>query len=369
MTGPRPVPTLAELGWTAALEESFAPFALRGLLPARIVAEHRMACDLVCARGEFTAEVSGNFRKAAGSKAGFPAVGDWAALAFDPAARRQTIQALLPRRTRLSRKDPGGGDEQVLAANIDTVFIVTALDATFSPRRAERYLAAARSGGAEAVLLLNKADLAANAGAGIEEIKALGFGARVLALDSLNLKGYEALAEFTGPARTLVFAGSSGAGKSTIINNLLGRAAQRISAVRGSDSKGRHTTTGRRLFVLPGSGALLIDTPGLRGLELWAGELTVDGTFTDIHALAGQCRFADCSHSNEPSCAVREALESGRLDRGHYANYLKIREEASLLKARMEKLERLKRKEENKRPPETPEQGRRRGRGGRPGRK
>lgn len=351
MTEPRKAPTLAELGWTAGLEESFAPFALRGLLPARIVAEHRLACDLVCARGEFAAEVSGNFRKAAGSKAGFPAVGDWAAIAFDPAARRQTIQALLPRRTRLSRKDPGGGDEQVLAANIDTVFIVIGLDAPYNPRRAERYLAAARSGGAEAVLLLNKADLAADAGARLEEINSSSPGARVLALDSLHLKGYGALAEYTRPARTLVFAGSSGAGKSTIINNLLGRAAQRTSAVREADAKGRHTTTGRRLFRLPGSGALLIDTPGMRGLELWGGEPTVDGAFGGIQALAAQCRFGDCSHSNEPSCAVREALESGKLDRGHYANYLKMRREAALLKARLEKLEKLKRRTENRRPP------------------
>ena len=363
MTEHREHPTLRELGWTPELEESFKPFALRGLLPARIIAEHRMACDLVCARGEFTAEVSGNFRKAAGSKAGFPAVGDWVALSFDPAARRQTIQALLPRRTRLSRKDPGGGDEQVIAANIDTVFIVIGLDATYNLQRVERYLAAASAGGAEAVIILNKADLAVDAALKIEEIASLGFAVQTLALDSLNLKGYEALAAHIGPARTIVFAGSSGAGKSTIINNLLGRAAQRTSSVREADSKGRHTTTGRRMFFLPGSGALLIDTPGMRGLELWAGERTVDETFEDILALAGQCRFDNCSHSNEPACAVREALETGKLDRAHYGNYLKIREEAALLKAKMDRLERLKLKAANKRPSETPKTiHRRRGR-------
>jgi len=355
MTQRRPAPTLEELGWTPELEAAFEPFALKGLIPARIIAEHRMACDLVCARGEFTAEVSGNFRKAAGgSKAGFPAVGDWAAVSFDPSARRQTIQALLPRRTRLSRKDPGGEDEQVIAANIDTVFIVIGLDATYNLQRLERYLAAACSGGAEAVVVLNKADLSPDVPAKIKEIASLGFGAEALALDSVNMKGYEALAAHLGRARTIVFAGSSGAGKSTILNNLLGRSAQRTSAVREADSKGRHTTTGRRMFVLPGSGALLIDTPGMRGLELWAGERTVDGTFEDIQALAGRCRFDNCSHSNEPSCAVREALASGELDRAHFENYLKIREEASLLKARMEKLERLKRKTENKRPPREP---------------
>jgi len=354
MTEHRKHPTLQELGWTPELEEAFKPFALRGFLPARIIAEHRMACDLVCARGEFTAEVSGNFRKAAGSKAGFPAVGDWVALSFDPSARRQTIQALLPRRTRLSRKDPGGEDEQVIAANIDTVFIVIGLDATYNLQRVERYLAAASAGGAEAVIILNKADLAGDAALKIEEIASLGFAVQALALDSLNLKGYEALAAHIGPARTIVFAGSSGAGKSTIINNLLGRAAQRTSSVREADSKGRHTTTGRRMFFLPGSGALLIDTPGMRGLELWAGERTVDETFEDILALAGQCRFDNCSHSNEPACAVREALETGKLDRAHYGNYLKIREEAALLKAKMDRLERLKLKAANKRPTETP---------------
>ncbi len=354
MTAPHKAPTLAQLGWTPELEESFKPLALRGLIPARVIAEHRMACDLVCARGEFTAEVSGNFRKAAASKADFPAVGDWAALAFAPAARRQTIQALLPRRTRLSRKDPGGGDEQVIAANIDTVFIVIGLDTTYNLQRIERYLAAASAGGAQAVIILNKADLAEDAAFKIAEINSLGFAAQVLALDSVNVKGYEALAAYIGQARTIVFAGSSGAGKSTIINNLLGRSLQRTAAVRETDSKGRHTTTGRRMFVLPGAGALLIDTPGMRGLELWAGERTVDETFEDIQALSGQCRFDNCAHSNEPACAVRGALESGKLDRAHYGNYLKIREEAALLKAKMEKLDRLKRRAENKRPAEAP---------------
>lgn len=342
-------PTIEELGWTPELEKAFEPFARRGLLPARIIAEHRMACDLVCARGEFTAEVSGNFRKAAGSKAGFPAVGDWVALAFDPAARRQTIQALLPRRTKLSRKDPGGEDEQVIAANIDTVFIVIGLDADYNPRRAERYLAAAGAGGAEAVVILNKADLLPDSVPKLKEIDSLGFGAKILVLDSLNRKGYEALAELLGPARTIVFAGSSGAGKSTILNNLLGRAVQLTAAVRGDDSKGRHTTTGRRMFVLPGSGALLIDTPGMRGLELWAGERTVDRTFEDIQELSLQCRFGNCSHTSEASCAVRAAIDSGELDRSHFENYLKMRQEASRLKAKMDIAERLKRKAGDKR--------------------
>ncbi len=349
MTGPRKAPAIEELGWTPGLQASFEPFALRGLIPARVIAEHRMACDLVCARGEFTAEVSGNFRKAAGSKADFPAVGDWVALAFDPAARRQTIQALLPRRTRLSRKDPGGEDEQVIAANIDTVFIVIGLDADYNLRRAERYLAAACAGGAEAVVLLNKADLVQDIAPRIKELDSLGFGAKTLALDSLNRKGYEALAGLLGPGRTIVFAGSSGAGKSTILNNLLGRAEQLTAAVRADDSKGRHTTTGRRMFVLPGSGALLIDTPGMRGLELWAGERTVDRTFEDILELAARCRFGNCSHTNEASCAVREALDSGELDREHFKNYLKMREEASRLKAKMDIAERLKRKAGDKR--------------------
>ncbi|PJA16408.1 MAG: ribosome small subunit-dependent GTPase A [Elusimicrobia bacterium CG_4_10_14_0_2_um_filter_56_8] len=349
MTAHRAAPTLKDLGWTPRLEEAFKPFALRGLLPARVIAEHRMACDLVCDRGEFTAEVSGNFRKAAGSKADFPAVGDWAAIAFNPAARRQTIHGLLARRTRLSRKDPGGEDEQVIAANIDTVFIVIGLDGDYNLKRIGRYLAAACSGGAEAVVILNKADLAGDAALKAKEIDTLGFGARTLALDSINLKGYEALAAHIGPARTIVFSGSSGAGKSTIINNLLGRTAQLTSAVRAADSKGRHTTTGRRMFVLPGSGALLIDTPGMRGLELWAGEKTVDGAFEDIRALAAQCRFGNCSHANEPACAVREAMVAGKLDKTHFDNYLKIRAEAAALKARMEIAERLKNKTGGKR--------------------
>lgn len=354
MPAPHAAPAIEELGWTPQLAAVFNPFALRGLLPARVIAGHRMACDLVCARGEYAAEVSGNFRKAAASRADFPAVGDWAAISFDPAARRQTIQALMARRTLLSRKDPGGKDEQVIAANIDTVFIVIGLDADYNLQRIERYLAAACAGGAQAVVILNKADLAPDTGLKIKAVNSLGFGARALALDSINRRGYEALAAHMGPARTIVFTGSSGAGKSTIINNLLGRPAQRTAAVRESDAKGRHTTTGRRMFVLPGSGTLLIDTPGMRGLELWAGEKTGDGTFEDILALALQCRFGNCAHSNEPGCAVIEALGSGKLDRAHFENYLRIRKEAANLKARMKMPERLNARAAAKRAHEEP---------------
>jgi ribosome biogenesis GTPase len=337
-------PTLKELGWTPELTEAFKAFSDKNLIPARVVAEHRSAYDVVCANGAYLAEISGVFRREARSKSDFPAVGDWAAVSFDPRARRQTIQGLLPRKTRLSRRNPGGDEEQIIAANIDTVFIVQGLDGDYNLKRLERYLAAVRSGGAAVAVILNKTDLAPDAADRETEIRALGFDAPVLPLDSINKTGYEGLAAYITAGSTIVLVGSSGAGKSTIINNLMGSELQRIATVREDDSKGRHTTTGRKLFILPGSGALLIDTPGMRGLELWADGKTVDETFEDIQALAAQCRFGNCSHSNEPACAVRGALEGGQLDRSHYENYLKIRAESAFMKSKVDLEERLKRK-------------------------
>ena len=343
------IPTLKQLGWTPELAEAFKSFSEKNLIPARVIAEHRSAYDVVCANGAYLAEVSGVFRRAAKkSKAQFPAVGDWAALSFNPGGQRQTIQGLLPRKAVLSRLDPGGKEEQVLAANIDIVFVVQGLDDDYNLKRLERYLAAARAGGAAAVIVLNKSDLISDAELKAAEVRGRSLDAPVLLLDSINRTGYEALDAYITAGHTIVLVGSSGAGKSTIINNLMGSDLQRVASVREDDSKGRHTTTGRKMFVLPASGALLIDTPGMRGLELWAEADIVDETFEDVHARAAECRFGNCSHSNEPGCAVRAALEAGTLDDAHYDNYLKLRAETAFLKSKMDVAERLKRKDHAK---------------------
>lgn len=346
---PQHLPTLKELGWTPELEQAFKTAFPEGLIPARIIAEHRAAYDVICANGAYTAEVSGVFRRAAKkSKAQFPAVGDWAAISFDLNGRRQTIHGLLPRKAVLSRLDPGGKEEQVLAANIDIVFIIQGLDDDYNLKRLERYLAAARAGGAAAVVILNKSDLVPDAEAMAAEVRGRSSDTPVLLLDSINRTGYDALDVYITAGRTIVLVGSSGAGKSTIINNLMGSDLQRIASVREDDSRGRHTTTGRKMFVLPASGALLIDTPGMRGLELWAETDVVNETFEDVQALTAECRFGNCSHSNEPGCRMLAALEAGTLNRGHYDNYLKLRAETAFLKSKTNIAERLKRKDHAK---------------------
>jgi ribosome biogenesis GTPase len=233
------------------------------------------------------------------------------------------IHAVLPRLTRFSRKAAGEEElEQVIAANIDTVFIVTSLDADFSPRRVERYLAAAWASGAQPVVLLNKADLAENEEAPRAEIAALAHTAPVHVISAKTRRGLKALAPFLAPGRTVAFLGSSGVGKSTLINRLCGENLQTTQEVRDHDAKGRHTTTVRELIVTP-TGALVIDTPGMREFEPWAGATPQGGAFDDIAALAAQCKFRDCSHTVEPGCAVAAALADGSLELERWQAYLR----------------------------------------------
>jgi len=331
---------LSELGWSEADKSRFAPFAAEGLVPARVVAGHTRLLRVLSAAGERLAESSGSLKHEASGREELPAVGDWVALRQREGHDRDVIQAVLPRRTAFVRRAAGvRAVAQVLAANVDTVFLVMGLDGDFNPRRLERALVLAWESGAEPVVLLNKADVASDLEARRAEIEQVAGGVPVCVIAAKHGEGLEAIAAWLVPGRTVALLGSSGVGKSTLVNRLLGHEKQRTHEVRESDQRGRHTTTHRELIELPG-GALLIDTPGLRELQLWSDGSGLEAAFEDIGALATACRFTDCGHGSEPGCAVRAAVEERQLDPARLASYLKLQAELRALEIREDPLRR-----------------------------
>lgn len=305
-------------------------------VPARVVAQQRKFWRVAGEFGECLAEASGKLRLAADEGAEWPAVGDWVAVELQGANAAAAIRAVLPRRSRFLRKSPGKRiEEQVIAANVDTALLVSALDGDFNPRRVERYLAQCWESGARPVLVLNKADACEGAREKAAEMERVALGTAVCVVSAKTGQGMEAFEPLLTPGHTLVMLGSSGVGKSTLANRLLGQSLQKVKEVRESDSRGRHTTTARELFVLPG-GALLIDTPGLRELQLWDAEDGLAQAFADIDALAAQCQFSDCRHETEPGCAVQAALHAGTLDPGRLENRRKLLREQEFLRRKMD---------------------------------
>jgi len=322
---------LDELGWDSFFENNFASFRAQGFLPLRIARENRGMYAAYGEAGEFSCETSGRFTHEAKGRADFPAVGDWTAAAADLRGQKAVIHALLPRRSVFSRKLAGQvTDEQVVAANIDTAFIVTGLDLNFNPRRIERYLAMAWNSGAMPVVLLNKSDVCAEADARKNEVELIAPGVEVYALSAARNAGMEIFAGYIQKGKTVAFLGSSGVGKSTIINALLGEQRLAVHEVSETGSRGRHTTSYRELIVLPGGG-MVIDTPGMRELQVWGDEEGLRQAFDDIDELALRCRFKDCSHEGEPGCAVREAVNDGRLDANRLESFFKLRKEFKYL--------------------------------------
>jgi ribosome biogenesis GTPase len=269
-----------------------------------------------------------------------PVTGDWVALRVPEGEGSALVAAVLPRATCFSRRAAGRAErEQVVAANLDTVLLMTGLDNDFSPRRIERYLAAAWQSGARPVVVLNKLDLCAEPEKQIRAVEQVAVGAPIHAVSALRGDGLEALAQYCGPAQTVALVGSSGVGKSTLINRLLGEALQSTQPV-GDDGRGRHTTT-RRELLFTASGGMVIDTPGMRELGLWEDEEGLERTFDEIETLARECRYRDCRHLDEPGCAVRAAVEEGTLSASRLDSMQKLRREMDWLKRRESPLEEL----------------------------
>jgi ribosome biogenesis GTPase len=316
---------LAQLGWTPAFEEQFVPFAADGLEPARVAVEHRDAYVVYTARGERPAELSGRLRHAAAERGDLPAVGDWVATtATDPAL----VQAVLPRRSKFSRMaatDHGQTVEQVVAANVDVVLLTAGLDGDFNARRLERYLALGWESGATPVVVLTKLDLCDDPESALLEVGPVAIGVPVHAVSNVTGEGIAELAGYFTEGRTVAALGSSGVGKSSLVNRLAGEELMATGDLR-ADGRGRHTTTNRQLLVLPGGG-LFLDTPGMRELRLWESEEGLASTFDDVAAAAANCRFADCSHEREPDCGVQASLADGSLDRERYVSWRKLQNE------------------------------------------
>jgi ribosome biogenesis GTPase / thiamine phosphate phosphatase len=325
---------LVELGWDAAWAAAFAPHTADGLVPARVTIEYNHLYRGTTADGDVQLQHAGRFKHRALDRSELAAVGDWVAVRLTPGEAAGTIEAVLPRRSHFSRKVAGElTEEQVVAANIDTVFLVMGLDGDYNPRRLERYLLLAYESGATPVVLLSKADLAVDLPSARSEIAAIAGTAPVLTISVITGEGLAAVRSHMAVGRTGALLGSSGAGKSTLINALMGEDRLRTQTVRASDSRGRHTTRHRQLIVLPDAG-LLIDTPGMRELQLWDVTQATRDAFEDVEALTGECHFTDCRHRDEPRCAVKAAVADGRLDAVRLSNYLKLQDELVTLDAR-----------------------------------
>jgi len=319
---------LASLGWNEHWAAQFPPHAAAGLEPARVTADFGRGYGVIAAKGEVFAELVGKLRHDSTQRSSLPVVGDWVAIRVRPGEPRSQLHAVLPRRTKLSRQAAGHKRtvEQVLAANLDTVFIVAGLDAEVNKRWVERYLFAVKTGGITPVVVLNKGDLSTTPAAVQAEVMAIAGDATVVVTTATTRAGLKALRPWLKPGHTIALLGSSGVGKSSIINSLLKDEVQATQEVRASDSKGRHTTSHRELFQAP-NGVLLVDTPGMRELQLWEPDAPLGELFPEIAAAAADCRFRDCSHGAEPGCAVKKAVEEGRIDPSRLASFMKLHSE------------------------------------------
>ncbi|WP_080845734.1 ribosome small subunit-dependent GTPase A [Cytobacillus gottheilii] len=329
--------TLEKLGYNQYFHDLFERFEKDGYVAGRVTLEHKRSYRVVTEMRELLCEVSGKFSYEATEREDYPAVGDWVVVKEMDGEDRGIIHHILPRKSKFSRKVAGvSTEEQIVATNVDTVFLVNSLNEDLNIRRIERYLLLSWESGANPVIILTKSDLCQDLSLKLAQIEAVALGVPVIPVSVVTEDGLEQLTSYLQKGKTVALLGSSGVGKSTLTNYFLGDEKQKVQEIRGADDKGRHTTTHRELVLLP-NGGILIDTPGMRELQLWDSDHGVSESFSDIEEAAKECRFRDCQHENEPGCAVMARIKAGEMEEGRLYSYKKLMRELAYLDRKQDK--------------------------------